>query len=140
MILCYPANDKRTLKTYITIQTGLEPQIRGERRQTARRSYAGAGKYLYFIYGRFPTVCHSPHFLQYLTLQRRWSIVSKSSRGLYLLDADLKREFRYVFALTVTLNGPFFYLRIYLTFYTLYTKLSTGGRESFLRAGCGPIG
>ena len=26
--------------------------------------------------------------------RRRWSIVSKSSRGLYLLDADLKREFR----------------------------------------------
>ena len=26
--------------------------------------------------------------------RRRWSIVSKSARGLYLLDADLKREFR----------------------------------------------
>ena len=26
--------------------------------------------------------------------RRRWSIVSKSSRGVYLLDADLKREFR----------------------------------------------
>lgn len=26
--------------------------------------------------------------------RRRWSITSKSSRGLYLLDADLKREFR----------------------------------------------
>lgn len=26
--------------------------------------------------------------------RRRWSIVSKSPRGMYLLDADLKGEFR----------------------------------------------
>ena len=26
--------------------------------------------------------------------RRRWGIVAKSSRGMYLLDADLKREFR----------------------------------------------